>query len=371
MPDIREALEAALVQQNADEPKEEVIQPEVQASEEVTDESGTGDQPEDRQEDITPEQATRPEETKADSPKFLPAETEEEQITGEETETKGTDPKVDVEPGPVAWRAAAKQHWAELPPEVRQEVARREKDISTGLRESADARRFQGDLEQAVEPYRPLMQGAGVDPLTATKNLWQMAATLQVGNPQQKAQMVAQIIRQNQVDIETLDGLLAGQGTPQEAGGADPGIAQVIQRELAPVREFMGNVQQARQTREQQTFTDAQTEMEAFAADPENIFFEDVRDDMADIVELSAKRGENLTFKQAYDRALAMRPDLAQAVQQHQGRRAAVETAGTLARKKRAASSLQSTPAQPSNAKPVDMVGQLNEAWDLHSGNRH
>ncbi len=369
MPDLREALEAALDKQNAEEPKEEVVQPEVQATKEVTDDSGTGGQPEDRQEDTQTEQAAEPAKTETDSPKFLPP--EEEQAKEKETET-GTAESESVEPGPIAWRAAAKQHWKDLPPEVRQEVARREKDIQQGLRDSTDARRFHEEFGQAVEPYRPLMQGAGVDPLTATKNLWQMAATLQMGNPQQKAQMVAQIIQQNAVDLQTLNDVLVGQVPAQGGnGGTDPGLASMIQRELAPVRQFMGSIENARQQKQQEIAQTAEQEIEKFAQDPANLFFEDVHEDMADMLELASQRGRQMSLKEAYDRAVAMRPDLVQVVQHQQGRQTAVETAGTLARKKRAASSVQGVPAQPSNAKPLDMTGQLNEAWDLHSGGGH
>ncbi len=369
MPDLREALEAALDKQNEEQTKDETPEVEARTTEEVNDDSGIGNQPEDRQEDTQTEQAAEPAKTETDSPKFLPP--EEEQAKEKETET-GTTESESVEPGPIAWRAAAKQHWKDLPPEVRQEVARREKDIQQGLRDSTDARRFHEEFGQAVEPYRPLMQGAGVDPLTATKNLWQMAATLQMGNPQQKAQMVAQIIQQNAVDLQTLDGILAGQAPVQGGnGGTDPGIAQMIQRELAPVRQFMGSIENARQQKQQEIAQTAEQEIEKFAQDPANLFFEDVHEDMADMLELASQRGRQMSLKEAYDRAVAMRPDLVQVVQHQQGRQTAVETAGTLARKKRAASSVQGVPAQPSNAKPLDMTGQLNEAWDLHSGGGH
>ena len=61
--------------------------------------------------------------------------------------------------------------------------------------------------------------------------------------------------------------------------------------------------------------------------DPKYPFFEDVREDMADLIEINAKRGIALTMEQAYDRAVRSNPDtfgqitqqssLTQANQQH------------------------------------------------------
>lgn len=370
MTDIKEALEAAMTQHENEQKEEQIPEVEAQATEEVkeevTDDTGTGEGIEDRAADTETGETVESTETKADSPKFLPAEEE----TGETEETKDTgDQSESVEPGPIAWRAAAKQHWGKLPAEVRQEVARREKDISQGLRDSADARRFQEQFTQEVQPYEPLMRASGVDPMTATKNLWQMAATLQTGNVQQKAGLVAQIIQQNGIDLQTLDGILAGQVAPQGGQGQDPAIAQMIQRELAPVRQFMGSIQEARQQREQQTAQTAEEEIQTFAADEQNVFFEDLREDMADMMDLANQRGRKMSLKQAYDRALAMRPELLEATQHLRDQTTSGETAQTLQRKKRAAASVRSAPAPKNSTKPTDMRGQIEEAINLHSGN--
>jgi hypothetical protein len=45
------------------------------------------------------------------------------------------------------------------------------------------------------------------------------------------------------------------------------------------------------------------------ALDPKYPFFEDVREDMADLIDLSAKRGVVLSLDEAYSRATRMNPD--------------------------------------------------------------
>ena len=335
-------------------------------------ETGTIEKSEDSSsvEEDTIDTETPAEEDSDGGAKFLPP--EGEQTAGQETDIVSSDTV--AEKVPVAWRGAAKQHWGDLPAEVRQEVIRREREVDKVLHGSADARKFQQEFEQTVKPFEGFMAADGVSPLQATQNLMRTAATLQVGNPQQKAAVAFDIIKRYGVDIEMLDSMLAGE-TPSQAspmagngGGVPSSAMQYIDQRLAPVNQFIQGLQGAQQQRQETLNKEVDDEFDTFAADPENIFLEDVRDVMADLLQAAAQNGRKMSFKQAYDLAVGMDPEKARIQTQRAGARNAAARRKTLAQKKAAAASVQGTPVTPSPATPSDLRGQIRAAWDLHRG---
>jgi hypothetical protein len=49
-----------------------------------------------------------------------------------------------------------------------------------------------------------------------------------------------------------------------------------------------------------------------FGADPKNEFFDDVRMVMADFLDMAASRNQQMSLQEAYDRACALNPEIAQ-----------------------------------------------------------
>jgi len=253
-------------------------------------------------------------------------------------------PAVDVPP-PNSWRASAREHWGKLPPEVRQEVARREAETEKVLSASAESRKFSQQFHQTVAPYANLIRAQNSTPLAAVQNLMGTAAALTTGTPEQKAAVVTNIIKSYGIDIAILDKVLAGAvGTDGKVSGQVPGLEEAIQRHLAPVSQFMTEVQQARQKRGQELQQSVAQEIDAFEKDPVNEFFRDVREDMADIMDLAAKRGQEMTMKQAYARAVAANPQISAIVSQ---RKAAA--AAQAERSKNASKTISGTPRNDLN----------------------
>ena len=56
------------------------------------------------------------------------------------------------------------------------------------------------------------------------------------------------------------------------------------------------------------------SETEQFMASHD--FAEDIREDMADIMEMAAKRGQNMSLEDCYERAILLRPDIQQIIEQ-------------------------------------------------------
>ena len=364
MPELREALEEAFdaeVEETKPSTEVEKIPVEPEPEKEVPSE------PAPSEEEEAPVDAP---EDKAPEAKFLPPEGEEGQI-----EEAPAIPDVS-ERAPSSWRGEAKQHWGELPSEVRQEVMRRERHVNDVLRDSADARHFQDTFEEVVRPYASFIAADGQNPLQATQNLMQAAATLRAGTADQKVAMAYDIIKRYGVDIQMLDSMLAGEtpvpggGLPGQPGAVAPGdpLLQYIDQRLAPVTEFVDDLRDFRTNRQRALEAEVDTEVDTFAADPNNVFFEDVREDMAVILETAANQGRNMTISQAYDVALNMNPELAKIQSQRRVAQNALDRQKTLAQKKAAAASVQGTSVSPAPSVADDMRSQINAAWDLNSG---
>lgn len=293
----------------------------------------------------------------------------EDDDAGDKTEVDDTsaDAKtVSDTPAPASWSPENREHWGELPAEVRQQVEKREREIDTGLREASDAKRFQEHFDNTVNPYRDTIAiEAGGDAMLATRNLMNIATGLRVGAQPQKAQLIAQIIQQYGVDIATLDTVLSGQIGPQAGpaapvGGGQPSPAQAFRDPR--VDQMLARQQQDLQESTQQVEADTA----AFMQDPDNEFAMDLRNDMADLMEMAARRNETLDFKGAYEKATKMSP----AIQQILTARADAlkgKSGDSLKRKKRASKTISGTPSGDGtnidNSKST-VADDVSAAWD-------
>lgn len=193
-----------------------------------------------------------------------------------------------------------RERWNTLPPEVQQEVLRREREINVGLQTAADARKFHEEFSKVAGPYQQYLQTfANGNPLEAFGNYLRTATLLRTGSPQEKANAVAAAIREYGIDVTILDTALAAQlkGQPYAPPQGQPGGHQP-----QPFRD--PRVDDMLRMREEEMTAAMSEELETFANDPKNEFYQDVRADMADWLEFNAGRGRKVTLQQAYDYAV-------------------------------------------------------------------
>ena len=253
---------------------------------------------------------------------------------------------------PGSWKPALREKWEALPADVQQEIHRREREIAKGMTETQDSRSFQQEFQNTVAPFANIIAAEGGEPLAVVKNLMTTAATLSHGTPMQKAQTVAAIIANFGIDIQTLDSLLAGnqqaaQGHAANVGGgtatAEQYIQQAVQRALAPLLQ-QGEARMAQQREE------VDQSIEDFANDPKNEFFEDVRETMADILDMAARRGQKINLQTAYNRAILMHDDISAVVQERQLKEKAAAASAVAAAARKKAVSVTGAPAIGSQA---------------------
>jgi hypothetical protein len=192
------------------------------------------------------------------------------------------------------------------------------------------------------------------------------AAQLTQGTPARKAEVVLNIINEYGVDISMLDQVLAGQA-PSEDPNAP--LLTAIDERLAPITSFMGNVQQQQTTRNEAVGAEAATELATFAT-AHSEFYEDLRDDMADLLEMAANRGRAMTMEEAYERAAGAHPDIGPILQQRTAAAAGKLDPSAAARKRNASSSIRGTQnsGQQAGGGEATVRGTIEQLWDDQSG---
>jgi hypothetical protein len=271
---------------------------------------------------------------------------------------------------PQSWKPAMREQFMKLKPDMQQEILRRESETGRALSESANSRKFHQDFSQVVRPFEALIAGSGVHPLKAVQNLMTTAATLQTGTAVQKAGTIANIIRTYGVDINTLDQILSGQKPKPGTAGApaldEAAIDRIVQQRLSQHPIITGN-QRAQQEQQQRMLAEADQNIETFGQAAENKYFEDLREDMGDLLEMAANRGRVMSMKEAYDTAAAAHPEISKLVAKERAVAAAQKGRTSVERARRAASSQPQ--GQPGNvrgggAAPKGIRSAVAQAWD-------
>lgn len=246
-----------------------------------------------------------------------------------------------------------------LPADVRAEVHRREREAQHVLQETATARQVYDYLGGLQQKFSASLAAEGVDVLTATENLMGLATRMRFGTPLEKVQTAAQILTSYGVDLLALDTYLANQ-LPQ--AGQMPAQQPYGQQMMQDPRvdQLFARLEQAQRSRVEQVQQNAVSEVEQFGTGKE--FFDDVREDMADLIELAANRGLDLSLNDAYDRACQMHPEIRKVL----AARAAAQQAGTAQRStaqaRAAASSVRGTPSGVSTSADSSSLRSAIEA---------
>lgn len=261
---------------------------------------------------------------------------------------------------PQSWGVAEREGWANLPPEIQAQINKREQETQQALTNSGEARKFHEEFNSTVQPYLGFIQAEGGTPMSAFSTLMQTAATLQAGAPQQKAQRIAELIGHYGVDIHVLDSLLAGQ-VPES--NDENRFAQMLDQRLQPMMNTLNQFQQSQQQAVQDNQQQTHNQINDFFG--QNEFAPDVRMEMADLMEMAGRRGEAMDLSQAYEKALLLRPDIQQVIQQRNAAINAQQGNQQIQQKQNAAVSVAGGAAlQGGKPAPTSMRDALSAAFD-------
>jgi hypothetical protein len=331
-----------------------------------------------KEEEAPPKEETPPKEEEAPPKEETPKEETppKEELAAKAKPEKGPDgkfiakekPKEEEAPPPAekqpksrapgSWKPSAREKWAGLPPEIQQEILRREADMARGFNQAGDAIKFRDGFAQMMAPYQGIIAAEGGNGMKFINDLLITAGGLYNGTPTQKVNIVAGLIRNFGVDLQLLDSTLAGQ-PPVSQGGESPNIQAQIN---AAVHQALAPLLRGQQANEERSQQEVANEIEAFASDPKNEFFADVRETMADLLEMAAKQGKTLDLQTAYKRATLMHDDIASVVQERQLKeKAAAASAKAVAAKKKAVS-VTGAPAKEPAAESQSLRSDIEAA---------
>jgi hypothetical protein len=258
---------------------------------------------------------------------------------------------------PSQWKPEVREHWNKLPKAVQQEIHRREGDAMRLIGSVGPKIRMADEVMTHMTPFAERLQTNGVSPSTFLGDVFTTIRNLAGGTPQQKAEVVANIVQSYGVDLRALDAVLTNRIK------APPEVVQA--RQMAARAEMV--LQQNAQNGVQQIQQEADTVVGQFAADPKHEFIDDVRDLMADLVE--AGRVHNL--EDAYSAAIWAHPDTRKILLQREAQQRAVAKTRRASAARMASSSVSGTPSLPGGVAGASGNGSLREsleaAFDEHS----
>lgn len=310
----------------------------------------------------TPQEPAQRSSERPEAPKDLAA----EQLAAAKKPSASTDTKTEAstehvtERAPASWTQESRTEWNKVPLPVRQEILRREKQIDEALGQTVQARQLMDTMNQMVQPYMPRLQANQIPPLESIRNLLQADHLLATAPQGTRAAFLAKIIKDYQIDVNELDNALAGQinGVRNPVAGVNEAVQAAIQPLMAPIQEWQRQQAQIA-LRDQQMAVQAVQRMEL---DPKYEFFQDVRDYMADIVEMYAKRGLAITAEDAYTVAIQTHPEISKVVYERNNQDAA---RAALSRGTEAAQRARNAAMSVGSSVPVGGQAQPNGALTL------
>lgn len=278
---------------------------------------------------------------------------------------------------PPGWSVASKALYDKLPDAIKADIAKRETEVAAGFAKLAEykgldpyvemARNARTSLPEALQRYVNAEQALETDPVSGT--LW-LAQRYNV-DPVQLMYGLCQMHNIHPLQlVQAMGGDMPpghqnGQGDPrlQPHQQGDPRTMQQLQA----MNERLAYMEQERESAEDQAIS---SQIGAFAQDPANRFFENVRHHMAHIIR-TAPQNAQLTLKDVYDQACWANPEIREVLineraTQHQG-----VVNGRRASERRAASSLP--PGSPvaggtmRRDEPADSLREeIERAFDEH-----
>jgi hypothetical protein len=243
---------------------------------------------------------------------------------GEASKDSANAPTPEVPRPPPTLKPKTRAAWASLPAEVREELLQREGEVSTTLSRTAQARKMGEAFEKVIAPYRQHIQG---DPTQVVGTLLGLAHRLDKGSDDDKAQVVAGLIRSGRVPLERINAYLGEEPPPQQRQQQapqefrDPRLDQFV----GQMRERM-QAQHAKQVAEfalkaphldEPMLTPSGQQM--LGPDGQPVL---VRDVAADFIESYGNRGIALPLEDAYKMAIALHPELSRQQQQAESAKA-------------------------------------------------
>lgn len=261
---------------------------------------------------------------------------------------------------PKSWEAdeKIKADYEALPEHIKQALDKREKEVEYGFTKLDEERNFGKQLKEVITPYMPIITAEGGNPVAAVQSLLNTAYLLRTAPQERKAQLIQQIAQQYGVDLGSI------QQQPNSYRLLPPEI-QDLKSEL----DFLkNNITQQKTLQEQQEQAKIQGEIQAFAADPKNAYFEQVKAAMAPLL----GSGQAKDLQEAYDMACWANPQIRSTLMAAQEKEQQEKRKSEIAQKKQASVSVIGSPGPQANSgkSKKSLRDELSDVYDELAGSK-
>lgn len=193
---------------------------------------------------------------------------------------------------PPGWSAESKAVFAALPDPVKQDILKREKEVSDGFKSKSEEIKRYSEIDQVLAPVRPVFQQAGINEAEGLRRLLSWEGALR--NPATRMQAYAALGRQYGIDHNSPQSQ-AQPEIPDQLRPVYDNVGQLTQT----VNTIQGELQRSREEAVSRTLTD-------FAKDKPH--FETVRTTMGQLIAAGIVAPDNLS--EAYRQACASHPEI-------------------------------------------------------------
>lgn len=195
---------------------------------------------------------------------------------------------------PKSWAADKHELWKALPRPAQEYYNTREQQFLTGIEQYRGDAGFAKQLREVITPYQPMLRAQGISETDAVKFLLNANYRLTNGSEVERRAAYEQIGR----DLGFLQAQSGQGGQSGEQQQVDPVLRQ-LQTELGQIKSVLTAEQR---TRHEQARTKADTDVNTFAADKTNLYFDEVAKDMVGFI------NQGMDLKDAYDKAVWANP---------------------------------------------------------------
>jgi len=190
---------------------------------------------------------------------------------------------------PQSWKKEMHTAYSTLPPDVQEYIEQREQQMRDGLEKDRGDANLGRTMRDVMTPFRDMLQSQGVDEPNAVKFLLNAHYKLSNGPAEARAQYFAGLAQQYGIDIA---------GLPAQPAAVDPAI-KALQDELNGIKSHLTASQQQALNQTKQRVA---SEVDAFAAQPEHQYFDEVAE------EVVAFLSQGHELKAAYEKAVWANP---------------------------------------------------------------
>lgn len=231
-------------------------------------------------------------------------EPEEKQTPEEEASVAEAKPDETAKPdtpdplaeAPKTWRKEAAAEWAKIPPTVRDEILKREADMFKGIEGyKSDAAVGQG-FKSVLSPFMDQIRAANANPMEVVGGLLTTHSKLLTMPLDQRAALFERVAGNYGVKVK----VVSADEPDEEQRYVDPDIARLNKT----VEDLRRDTEARRAAEVAQIEASNKKAVDEFAANPANIYFNEVADDIAYLI----KTGKSGSLQEAYDMAVRLNP---------------------------------------------------------------